>query len=224
MISLREAIIAGGVLASAAALGVGLQAYERSPVPRLAIEAYPRVSEDRASERRRAIAIEGRPEHELVLVYVGSPFCAFCRTETVKAAVATADSTIAASVAGYDIGYHRIGVTTNVDPVDGWRHLNGTLQFDEVMVGRGWANSGALRYLWQEHPGQAATPTLLLVRRRMTTPYGETGAQGAYGIEDEEVLQRIVGMNEARDWAERRLPAYLEVYLRGQPATGSPDD
>ena len=39
--------------------------------------------------------------------------------------------------------------------------------FDEILVGRGWQNLAALRYVWGDLPGPAAVPQILVLDRKV---------------------------------------------------------
>jgi hypothetical protein len=77
--------------------------------------------------------------------------------------------------------------------------------FDEIAAGYGWMNSAALKYLWQDFPGEASTPQLLLLYRQSRIP-GQNEADRGFEIEAESLIQRVVGANEIRRWLAEGVP------------------
>jgi len=75
-------------------------------------------------------------------------------------------------------------------------------RFDELVLGHGWSNMGAMRYIWQDMPSEGATPNLVVTRR--TLAYNEH----TRGIAptDEVVLARLIGIDEIRRWASNGSP------------------
>lgn len=69
--------------------------------------------------------------------------------------------------------------------------------FDELIVGHGWLNVGAIHYLWDDLPSEAATPNLAITRRRIE--FDEN--TGRLLPANEELLIRLIGLGEIRRWA-----------------------
>lgn len=63
----------------------------------------------------------------------------------------------------------KIGIATDWILEDGIAVLNRFGPFDEIMVGRGWMNSGAVEYLWDDFPGRASVPQIVVLERDVTT-------------------------------------------------------
>ncbi len=70
--------------------------------------------------------------------------------------------------------------------------------FDEVMSGRSWANTGVLKYVFEDLPGPAATPQVVLVERMLNA------RDRSYSVAEERVLARAVGLEEIKRWADNR--------------------
>lgn len=71
------------------------------------------------------------------------------------------------------------------------------------MTGRSWLNEGMLKYVWDELPGKAATPQILIVDRSVKVRSAENPV---YGLHSERLVVRKVGMKEIRQWYELGTP------------------
>ncbi len=96
-----------------------------------------------------------------------------------------------------EIGIATIGIAKDSVAEQGIRHLRRFGRFDEIMAGRGWRNAGVLRYIYDDFPGPAATPQVLVLRRTLANNVGQ------WEVLKEEVLVRKVGLMEIRNWVNR---------------------
>lgn len=133
---------------------------------------------------------------EVTFVYIGSSSCDFSTRPPVKRAVRSLISRSHRLTVTDDIGFTAIGVSVDYDVESGISHLNNVASFDEVLVGNSWANVGLEKYVWEEMPGPAVTPQIVIIRRNVSTP---NNSNGAYRIQDEEVVARIKGSKEIRN-------------------------
>lgn len=131
---------------------------------------------------------------ELSLVYIGSSTCRWSNIPELQTAVRTAIENLREY--GAENGYHvsEVGVARDLSVRAGLKHLNELAQFDEVVAGRGWMNTGLLRYVHDQFPGEAATPQVLVVLRRVNLAPERS-------IEAEAVVLRKVGATEIQNWA-----------------------
>lgn len=103
-----------------------------------------------------------------------------------------------------------LGVSIDVDVEAGLRMLRRFGPFDEVAVGRGWLNLGAYRYIWNDFPGHAGVPQVLISERR---------AAGSPRVElsGERVLYRRAGGDALMHWAD-------EIQNRSNAVQGNPEN
>lgn len=153
----------------------------RWSLPALAREAYvPSARTDSGSE--------------LVFVFVGSSGCSWSNRPELPEMVRTAKLAVRDRSRAEDKGFAAIGIAKDVVPSKGIAHLAAFGDFDEVMAGRGWLNAGVLRYVYDDLPGPAATPQIIVVARDVLVDRGQRA------ILDERVVARMTGLAEIREW------------------------
>lgn len=157
-------------------------------------------------ELRRPFAVDTRsrlPEREsveLLLVYVGSPACAFSRSPTVPALFDSAQRSLASIARVRSYSFSTLGLSPSGSVQSGLAHLESVASFDEVVAGRQWYNLGSLRYVYDGLTGSAATPQLLLVQRTW-------GGSSTPMLLAETVLFRAIGLAGIEHWARRGYAA-----------------
>lgn len=136
---------------------------------------------------------------ELSLVYIGSSGCRWSNLPELRAAVRASIELIQAH--GASTGHHvsEVGVARDLDVRAGLQHLDAVADFDEVVAGRGWMNTGLLRYVYDRYSGIAATPQVLVVLRSVTL-------EPRRMIEAETLVARKVGAREIMDWVNAGAP------------------
>ncbi len=145
-------------------------------------------------------AVDGR---ELAFVYIGSSGCAASNRPFLPETVKQLKLLIEEQARNRGRSFVAIGVARDWDVEAGLEHLEKFGPFDQVMAGRNWLNIGALKYIWEDVPGIAATPQVVVLDRRIETPEGR-GA--GYAIQDAHLLVRKVGTREIRRWLKRGAP------------------
>ncbi len=131
---------------------------------------------------------------ELVLVVVGSAGCRWSNDPEFVTLVRRARNAVRGAARQRDIAFATLGVSQDERPERGIDHLSQFGWFDEIAVGRGWRNSALLKYVYEEFPGPAVTPQVLVVARGLV----EHGGQ--WGVRDERVLLRRSGLAAIRTW------------------------
>jgi hypothetical protein len=145
---------------------------------------------------------------ELALVYIGSSACYWSNVESLPPLIQQVRLQLSkrAQAAGYR--FASIGVARDRNVENGLQHLRKMGPFDEVMTGRGWLNVGVLKYVYQDLPGPALTPQLLVFRRLL---YREETT----GIRNEDVLVRKTGAGDIENCFDQGLPVPgIEVGIR----------
>lgn len=131
---------------------------------------------------------------EVVLVYVGSSTCAWSNVPRLPKLVEELKLTLQARAKSEGKTFFTVGVARDLESDRGLRHLEDFGTFDEVMSGGSWINTGILKYIFDDLPGPAATPQLVLLERLVEV------REGNYSIVDERILARAVGLEEIDEW------------------------
>ncbi len=151
-----------------------------------------------------------RPGEELAIVFVGSSACAWSNRPELTTIVRGLKTTLAARAEAAGMGFAAVGVARDIVAESGIAHLEKFGRFDEVMSGRGWANTGIQKYLYDAMPGPGATPQILILARSLDYSTGHVT------IVDERVLARKVGLKEITAWVDEGAPL---AQRRGRPSS-----
>ena len=125
-------------------------------------------------------------DHEVAMVFIGSPQCEFSTSAEVRTAVRALKREVVRTAREAEAEVRLVGVSVNSDPTEGVEFLSRFGQFDEITAGGFFANSAAQRYIYGDMPGVAATPQIVLIDRRADSD----GPLGTFG---EVVLARLSG-------------------------------
>lgn len=142
---------------------------------------------------------------QLVMIYVGKSKCYWSNQDWLPETIERAKLALQATADDEGWTFNAVGVAVDWRVQDGLDHLAKFGLFDEVMTGASWGNSDALKFIWQDHPGEAATPEVVIFRRDLTVP-DTTLAADTYEEHGGRVLMRIVGAAQIRAWTERGAP------------------
>ena len=102
---------------------------------------------------------------ETVLLLVGASWCPACQNDSLARSIASLQSHFTAIAKENGTAFGSIGAALDWSLPKGIEWLTGTGKFDEVMVGRSWVNSAAVRYVWQDASAEPVVPQLLILRR-----------------------------------------------------------
>lgn len=142
---------------------------------------------------------------ELLMVYIGAAECAWSNRDSVPVAVSAVKEQLVATAEEEGHTFATLGVALDWSVEEGLDHLDRTARFDEVAAGRNWLNTGAVRYIWKDVPGQAATPQILVLKREVSGPTGDS-PRSRYEVGDPELVVRKVGYPAILRWAEQDAP------------------
>jgi hypothetical protein len=142
-------------------------------------------------------------EQRIVLIYIGSSSCYACNIEDLPTIIERAKIQLAEKIDTANTSYSVKGIAKDWRINNGLKHLKKFGMFDQIETGDSWANDGIIKYVWQQYPGEPATPQILVVHRSMNLADGE-GER--FSIEEERVLVRKVGYEEIRLWTEQGNP------------------
>jgi hypothetical protein len=81
-------------------------------------------------------------DEEFALVYLGSSNCMWSNRDELPAMIERLKLSFQAQATALGIGFTAIGVASDRIAADGVEHLGKFGNFDEVLAGRGWANTG----------------------------------------------------------------------------------
>ena len=142
---------------------------------------------------------------QLVLVYFGKAHCGWSNLDWLPPVIEDIKVRLSKKAADMGRGFMAVGVALDWSPLEGLDHLAKMGLFDEVSAGYNWGNSAALKYMYQDMPGPAATPQLLILERTLQVPDSNSPAI-TYMVTGERVLARKVGAFEIRQWLNNGLP------------------
>lgn len=166
-----------------------------------AARSRPRADVSRAT----AAADTASVRRELVMVYNGSSTCAVSNRRELREDVRQLRHLLERRAAAASRAFVSLGVAVDRESAAGLRHLERMGPFDEVAAGRGWANAHALRYVWQEWPGIAGTPQIVLIEREIRVARDGPGGVN-YATGPERLVLRKAGSWEIGRWREAGAP------------------
>lgn len=153
------------------------------------------ASPDNTNSTVRYAPRDGR---ELLLIYFGSSSCAACDDPDLPTILDSIRIELESYMEGDStIQLVTIGVAVDNRVADGLKHLADVGPFDEIVVGRGWFNEAARRFIFSDYPGRAGTPSLVLFTQDRSTV---DPSRGPIVLAHGRVLDRRNGLREIRDW------------------------
>lgn len=190
---LKWRLLAAGV---ALGIGFGVGVAGLVPVPKVQVAwKVPAID-----SRQYVPASSTGTGEEIVLVYLGSSSCHWSNAPELPATVRALKLDIQRRVRADGLSFATLGVARDGSVATGLKHLRKFGAFDEVTAGHGWFNDGVRRYVYEDLPGPAGTPQIIVVRRTLETE----GDQRL--VANERVLARKVGLSEILGWAEAGAP------------------
>ena len=174
--------------------GFGLGAFGMMPKP----EVDFRVRWTLPAFASESYQPEGRADSgpELVFVFIGASRCRWSNLAEARQLVRRAKLAVREAAHERGHGFAAVGIARDVVASEGTAHLREFGNFDEVTAGRGWMNIGVMRYVYDDLPGPAATPQIVVVKRNVRVENGQRA------FVDEQVLTRLAGLVEIRKWVE----------------------
>lgn len=127
------------VAAVCVAVGLGASAYRAATAP------SPAVSSQRLPSGGGLKSVK-----ELLAIFIGSEACGASRDPTIPAAVKRVHEALRRQVAVKGGRFGSIGIALDWSPEMGVAFLSKIATFDEIMAGRNWIGTGAVRYVWKD--------------------------------------------------------------------------
>jgi len=150
---------------------------------------------------------------ELVLTFIGSPTCPWSTDRRLPLAVETLKRTYAEFARENGLGFRAVVVVVDWTTAQGQGFLSEFGRFDEVSIGRNWANSTLMRYGWEAgiHP---VTPTVVIHSQYLSV--GE-GAEGVFEVGREVLLHRS-GLTDLLQFSKLDPVRVLAGFSPAEPA------
>lgn len=144
-----------------------------------------------------------RPGSELVIVLIGSSACSIARDGDGQSAFRATIKMLRQQARDHQIErVSTVGVAVDWLPDSGLAFLRKITEFDEVIVGRSWLNTGLDRYV-RASGGELAVPQVIVLRRSVAM---SPNAVNELAISDEHILQTTVGLEPLLAWARAGAP------------------
>lgn len=137
---------------------------------------------------------------ELMLVYIGKLNCAPSNSPSVRTSVERLKAALQKQARAGGRSFIAVGVGADWKVEEALQHLALFGPFDEVIAGRSWANSAAVKFMSQDYPGPVATPQILLIERDYQTRTSDKPYTPRI-FRNERLLSRKVGVQEIAEWA-----------------------
>ena len=172
-------------------------AFQALPIPKVSVA----WSEEAPLPGEQYIPAYKTPNgSELTLIYIGTSTCYACNVDYLPETIEQLKLLVQQKANAQGRTFVAQGISLDWGVKKGVEHLEKMGLFDEITAGRNWFNSGALKYIWQDIPGEAATPSLLVLERNMVS--GEVGS----ALQNERLLIRKIGAGEIQKWLEAGAP------------------
>jgi len=137
---------------------------------------------------------------ELVAVVVSSRWCAPCNRPEYKTAIRKMKVLVARQAAAKSESFAAIGLGLDWNTDTAWRYFASLGQFDELVLGRNWRNTGVITYVWRDSATTPGIPQVIILRRHVTE------SQTRLAVSPDSVLTRIAGAKQIVDWVARGAP------------------
>lgn len=135
---------------------------------------------------------------EVVVVLIAASWCHGVTVPGFREAILSLQQALPLEAERKGLAFAFVGVSIDWSLDEGRRFLGSYGPFDETIIGRNWANTAAVEYIWRDNPGQPSVPQIVVIRRRVTA------ATETMSFGPDVVLGRFLGAKEIMDWAGRR--------------------
>ena len=137
---------------------------------------------------------------QIRMVFIGSSTCGAQRQEGFREAIETAKRSLAERFSGEGRQFLSTGVAVDWELESGIDFLAAFGEFDEIIVGGNWLNSGAITYVWRDFPGASDVPQVVVVKRSVDV------SSNTISVGEEEILARLVGAEHIMKWVDLGAP------------------
>jgi hypothetical protein len=142
-------------------------------------------------------ALEGR---FLVVTYVGAEFCAQSRSPTTAAYLREILERLRSSRQALGREIVARGVALDWSLEEGLKHLSRSGPWDEMVVGRNWANTQAVHWFWRQDLTPATPQVIIASLAVEVAEYLDSAGTLRKGlaVSDERLLRNFIGSDEIR--------------------------
>lgn len=123
-------------------------------------------------------------------VFIGSSHCGFSNDFENHNNILDLKETLKNHVRANNLKFISTGISVDMNAYQGFKYLEKTGPYDEILSGSSWFNIGVDRYVWDNFQGYPSTPQIVLIK-------SEFMVEEFYGIKrSERVLKRVSGKND----------------------------
>jgi len=140
------------------------------------------------------------PGRQVLFVFIGSEDCTFSLTPGFAESVRRAERLVEKQVRAQSSAFSSLGISAGPSVEKGIEYLNRFGSFNEVAIGHGQLNSGMMKYIWEELPGEASFPQIVVVERNLVD------LNPGFSFDQERVLVRVVGVPAVEKWIAVNAP------------------
>lgn len=140
---------------------------------------------------------------EIALIYITSAYCRFSTSPEMPELIERAKLRARDEAIDNGANFAAIGVVVDWNVKDGFNHLSKFGEFDEVMVGRNWFNTGARKFIYADTTiERGSVPQLVIVSRVNDIQVNET--RNIYNIKEQNIVARFRGADEIKEYANNQ--------------------
>jgi hypothetical protein len=142
---------------------------------------------------------------QVVVVLLITESCSAARRDDFKRSLRTGLEMVRknAQMRGYTTSL--IGVALSANSSATRRFIAELAPFDQLIVGSGWLNSGAVNYVWRDFEGSPTVPQLVLLYRRVEV------SQNEIAVSPDSLLFRLAGADDIMRWTNAGAPIDLQL-------------
>jgi len=161
----------------------------------------------RAQDSSHIPSYKFKPGKEVIAVYVGSSWCGPCQNPKFKKALGQLRERVSKEVQASGANFWTLGISVDNNIKAGYEFLKSAGPFDEISIGRSWANTAAVRFVMIDNFGGPVVPQVILIERHVE----KEGA--GIKITNEKVLLRLIGTGDILKWvSENKLLKETKTY------------
>lgn len=135
-------------------------------------------------------------ENEIALIYIGCSTCGPANAKFLPEVIESLKKKFQKKSNSKGYNFISIGISKDFEISKGLGHLAKFNNFDEIAVGRDWANIALKKYVWNDLSGKAATPQIILTRRKYNMIDESNLRKVDFRNSEEKILTRKIGAVE----------------------------
>jgi len=161
----------------------------------------------RRSDADSGLPLGGVPEpqfgDEIQIVVMVSRECRACQVLGEQPIIDSLVQAVRGQAQAADLKTKLTGVAVDESWELGVDFLTSIGDFDEILAGRSWLNTGVVLFGHRDMPGVIGVPQVVVIRRNVS----QVGERTV--IDPDQLLARKVGLDELWEWQERGFPIRL---------------